>query len=105
MALLPGKYETFAGYAKGEVKIDELGRELCEILQDLKRSGKRIVGYGAPAKATTLMYHFKINTDLIDYIVDDNHLKQGLYTPGRHIPVLPSSSLREKPPDFILILA
>ena len=94
--------ETFKLFGS---KIDKLGRELHELLQDLKKRGKRIVGYGAPAKATTLMYHFNINSKLIDYIVDDNPIKQDLYTPGLHIPVLPSSSLGEETPDFILILA
>ena len=51
------------------------------------------------------MYHFGLNKDLIDYIVDDNPLKQGLYSPGLHIPVVDASRLYEDKPDYLLILA
>jgi hypothetical protein len=51
------------------------------------------------------MYHFGITKDLVKYIVDDNPLKQGLYSPGLHIPVVESSMLYEDKPDYLLILA
>ena len=51
------------------------------------------------------MYHFGLDGDLLDYIVDDSPLKQGLYSPGLHIPVLPSSELYKTRPDYVLILA
>ena len=60
---------------------------------------------GAPAKATTLMYHFGLGADQIEFIVDDSPLKQGLFTPGVHIPVLPSSDLNVRQPDYTVILA
>jgi len=85
--------------------IDKLKQQLQVLLYDLKQSGKNIVGYGAPAKATTLLYHFGLGPDMLDFIIDDSPLKQGLYSPGLHIPVLPSSALYEKNPDYILILA
>ena len=87
------------------VNIERNKQELIGVLDDLKRQGKSIAGFGAPAKATTLMYHFGLGPDVIDFIVDDSPLKQGLYTPGHHIPVLPSSALYEQKPDFALILA
>ena len=86
-------------------RIDELGKKLQKLIRDLKSNGKSIAGYGAPAKATTLMYHFGLGPDILDFIVDDSPLKQGLYSPGLHIPVLPSSALYEKNPDYVLILA
>ena len=49
--------------------------------------------------------HFKINKNHIDFIVDDNPLKQGFYSPGKHIPVYDSSKIYEKEPDYVLILA
>ena len=51
------------------------------------------------------MYHFGIGADEIDFIVDDSPLKQGLYSPGAHIPVLASDALYERRPDYVLILA
>lgn len=86
-------------------KIERIKKSLTTMLNELKHDGKSIAGFGAPAKATTLMYHFGLGPDVIDFIVDDSPLKQGLYTPGHHIPVLPSSALYERKPNFALVLA
>ena len=71
----------------------------------MKIEGKTIAGFGAPTKATTLMAHFGLDASLLDFIVDDNPLKQGLYTPTTHIPVLSANELYERKPDYLLILA
>ena len=60
---------------------------------------------GAPAKATTLLYHLGITPQLVDFIVDDSPLKQGRFTPGMHIPVLPAQALHEHGADYAVILA
>ena len=86
-------------------KIDVVRDALVGLLRQLKSDGKRIAGFGAPAKATTLMYHFGLGPDQIEFIVDDSPLKQGLYTPGMHIPVLPSSELLVRQPDYTVVLA
>lgn len=79
--------------------------KLMDLLTKLKLKNKKIVGYGAPAKGNTLLNYFKIGTDMLDYIVDDSPFKQGLYTPGTHIPVVSAQKLKEDKPDYILILA
>jgi hypothetical protein len=94
--------ETFRQFGQN---INSLKTALARQLRELKAAGKRIAGFGAPAKATTLMYHFEIGPDLIDFIVDDSPLKQGLFTPGYHVPVLPASAMYERKPDYVLILA
>ena len=94
--------QTWMSYAD---KINILKNKLVDLLTGLKRGGKSLAGYGAPAKATTLMYHFGIGPDIIDFISDDALLKQGLYTPGLHIPVLSSSAIYEKKPDYVILLA
>jgi hypothetical protein len=86
-------------------KIYKNGEELKIFLNGLKSQGYKIVGYGAPAKATTLMYHFNLDSSLIDYIIDDNPIKQGLFTPGFHIPIYSEDRLISDRPDYILILA
>lgn len=86
-------------------KIKQTGIELIALLKGLKSQGFTIAGYGAPAKATTLMYHFGLGADVIDYIVEDNPLKQGLFTPGLHVPVVGIEALYEKRPDYVVILA
>jgi SAM-dependent methyltransferase len=86
-------------------RIAEVGTELTALLQKLKRGGKRIAGFGAPAKATTLLYHLGITPQLVDFIVDDSPLKQGRFTPGMHIPVFPAQALYERGADYAVILA
>jgi SAM-dependent methyltransferase len=80
-------------------------RTLVEMLSELRRDGKTVAAYGAPAKGNTLLNYCGIGTDLVDYTVDKNPLKVGLYSPGMHLPVLPVSTLLEKQPDYVLILA
>jgi SAM-dependent methyltransferase len=94
--------ETFHQFGRN---IDSLKMALGKLLRELKSEGKTIAGFGAPAKATTLMYHFDIGPDVIDFIAEDSPLKQNLFTPGHHIPVLPRTAIYEKHPDYILILA
>lgn len=96
------KAATLAAFAR---KIDALGADLNALLRRLKAESRTIAGFGAPAKATTLMYHFGIGPDLIDFIVDDSPLKQGLYSPGMHIPVLSSQAIEQRKPDYMVILA
>jgi hypothetical protein len=93
-------------------RIDRNKKTLKHLLRDLKRDGKHIVGYGAPAKATTLCYAFGLDNDVLDYIVDDAPLKQGLVMPGTHIPIkTPEALYGEGPaktagrPDYCVILA
>lgn len=93
---------TFINFAE---KINKVKQNLREIINKLKDEGKRIAAFGAPTKATTLMAHFEIDSDDIEYIVDDNSLKQGLYSPGLHIPVYAADKIYEDMPDYILILA
>jgi hypothetical protein len=76
------------------------------LLSGLVNSGKKIVGYGAPAKATTtLMFHFGLSANEVEYIVDDNELKQGLLSLGLHIPLTTQAQLYVDQPDYVLILA
>ncbi len=97
--------DTASTYVDFGARIDALGAELSSLLRKAKADGRTIAAFGAPAKATTLMYHFGIGPDLIDFIVDDSPLKQGLYSPGMHIPVVPSSAIYDRKPDDIVILA
>jgi len=85
--------------------IDSTRDEVNSLLRGLRSAGKSIAGFGAPAKATTLMYHFGITKDTISFIIDDNPLKQGLFTPGLLIPVVDADQMYEKQPDYLIILA
>lgn len=97
--------EQLTTYQSLSRRIDKLAGKLRGLLIRLKAEGKTIAGFGAPAKATTLMYHFGIGPDVVDFIVDDSSLKQGLYTPGMHIPILAPQAVAERKPDYLIILA
>ena len=96
------KKQTLLNYAS---KINDLKLNLNNILRTLKSQGKKIGAFGAPAKATTLMYQFGLDKFLIDFIIDDSPLKQGLFSPGLHIPVLSSHAIVTEKPDYLLLLA
>jgi hypothetical protein len=80
-------------------------QQLVAELRRLKAQGKRVAGYGAAAKGMSLLAFLGIGPDLLPYIVDKNPLKQGLYTPGHHIPVFGPEKLLDDQPDVVLILA
>lgn len=96
-----GEAKTFRAFGD---RIDAARDALLELLAKLNSEGKRIAGYGASATVTTLLHHFELGGKL-DFIVDDNPVKQGTYSPGQHIPVLPSAALVERKPDYVVILA
>jgi SAM-dependent methyltransferase len=86
-------------------KISIVRDNLQKLIYSLKKEGKIIAGFGAPTKATTLMAHFGLDEKVLDFIVDDNPLKQKLFTPITHIPILSADALYERKPDYLLILA
>lgn len=77
---------------------------LLALLREARAAGGTIAGYGAPAKATTLLRTFGAE-EFLDFVVDDSPHKQHLWLPGGRIPVLPSSALVERHPSHLLILA
>lgn len=95
----------FSTYRKLAQRVEKNKNQLVQLLVKLLGQGARIVGYGAPAKSTTLLHYFGIDHNMLEFIVDDSALKQGLYTPGTHIPVVPSEKLYQEKYDYLLILA
>jgi len=92
---------TYGRFAEG---VRESKRALLELLIDLRRQDKQVVGYGAPGKGNTLLNYCGIRTDFLDYTVDRNPYKQGKHTPGTHIPIHPPEKIAETQPDVIVIL-
>ncbi len=90
---------------KFENNIIEIRDKLHKLVHSIKSEGKTIAGFGAPTKATTLMAHFGLDENVLDFIVDDNPLKQGLFTPITHLKILSNDALYELKPDYVLILA
>lgn len=94
--------KTLSGFAK---KVENLKYDLTTLLKTIKQEKRRVVGYGAAAKGNVLTNYFRITNKILDYIVDSTPYKQGLFTPGTHIPVVGENILHHDNPDYILILA
>jgi SAM-dependent methyltransferase len=95
------RLETYSRFAE---QVKETKRKLLEFLIQAKRSGKKIVGYGAPAKGNTLLNYCAIRTDFLEYTVDRNPHKQGKFLPGTRIPIYSPDQIRQTRPDYLLIL-
>ncbi len=85
-------------------QVEATKRKLLSFLIAAKQEGKRVVGYGAPAKGNTLLNYCGVRTDFIDYTVDRSPHKQGHFLPGVHIPIHSPEKVRETRPDYLLIL-
>jgi len=95
------RLDSYAGFTD---KVCEAKRKLLEFLISARDAGKSIVGYGAPGKGNTLLNYCGIRTDFLDYTVDRSPHKQGLFTPGTHIPIEHPDRIFETRPDYVLIL-
>jgi SAM-dependent methyltransferase len=93
--------KTYANFAE---QVIESKRALLELLIALRREGKVVAGYGAPGKGNTLLNYCGIRTDFLEFTVDRNPYKHGRLLPGTHIPIHPVERIRERRPDYILIL-
>jgi hypothetical protein len=93
-----------AYYRDFAVRVDALRAELLALLRELKARGKRLAAYGASAKGSTLLNTFGIGAEILDFVVDRSSVKQGRYTPGTHLPILPPAALLERRPDYVLLL-
>lgn len=96
---------THAPYEAFAKRVQELRDTLIKLIADAKANGKRIAGYGAPAKGNTLLNYCGIGANDLDFIQDSTAAKQGLYTPGMHIPVVPPADFQANAPDIALMLA
>jgi hypothetical protein len=92
-------------YRDFAAKVESVRKDLRELLTALKGNGAKIAAYGAAAKGSTMINYSGIGTELVDFVVDRNTHKQGLYMPGRHIPVLAPEALLDRAPDYVLLLA
>jgi methylation protein EvaC len=96
---LPETYDRFRR------NCEESRAQLMNLLTDLKARGKRVVGYGATSKSTTITNYCGITADLVEFISDTTPIKQGKYSPGAHVPVRPYDDFVKNYPDYALLFA
>lgn len=92
------------GYLGLRPRAEAIRQELLRFLLDCRRRGQRVVGYGAPGKGNTLLNYCGIRTDLLEYTVDRNPYKQGMFTPGTRIPVYDPAMIAKDRPDVVMLL-
>jgi len=93
------KLEEFRG------NVDMQIAALRTLLEDYKKSGIKVAGYGAPARVSTICNYGHIGPSLIEFTVDDSPLKQNRYTPGTHIPIVPKAHLDSHRPNVLVVFA
>jgi SAM-dependent methyltransferase len=97
-------YEELATYTGYGANVAADKRQILGFLIALKNQGRRVVGYGAPAKGNTLLNYCGLRRDFLDYTVDVSPYKQGHHLPGSRIPIRSPQALREDRPDVVVIL-
>jgi 2-polyprenyl-3-methyl-5-hydroxy-6-metoxy-1,4-benzoquinol methylase len=90
---------------KFEKDVKQQNQDLNKLLEKLKKSGKKVVGVGAPAKGITLMNYCKIDENILEYITEKAPLKIGKFCPGMHIPIVSDEKLIKDKPDYAIIFA
>jgi nucleoside-diphosphate-sugar epimerase len=94
------KFSTYKEFAE---KVYTIKKNVKNNIQKLKSNGKKIIGYGSPAKATTSLNFFGVSKE-IDFIVEDNKLKHGKFIPGVNIPIVSKEKITDKN-NTIIVLA
>jgi methylation protein EvaC len=97
-----GKIETYHRFKRN---VEKSRDDLMAVLRDLKKQGKRVVGYGATSKSTTVTCYCGITPDLVEFITDTTPIKQNKLSPGAHIPVRNYQAFLDANPSHTLLFA
>jgi len=98
------RYDELVTYQKMNKRVEDLKKQLLILLSKIKKQGKIIAAYSAPAKGNILLNYFGIDKNYFKFIVDKAKEKQGLYTPGTNLLVYSLEKIDEEKPDYLLIL-
>ena len=89
-------------YRDFATKCEEARTGFKKKLIALKEKQRRIIGYGATSKSTTILNYCDVGPELIDFIIDTTPTKQNMFTPGKHIPILPYENFLPHPDIAVL---
>ena len=78
---------------------------LVELIRKLRKDGRRVVGYAATSKSTTVLNYCGLGPEDIEFISDTTPIKQNKFTPGSHIPVKPHDAFKARYPDYAILFA
>jgi hypothetical protein len=92
------RYKQYSG------QVEQIRKELLDLINDVKTKGARVGAYGAPAKGNTLLNYCQLSPKEIDSIAETNKIKQGLLAPGSHIPVVSEEEFLSRMPEYALLL-
>jgi methylation protein EvaC len=92
--------ETFVSFRNA---CEQHKRDFLNLLTGLKNKGKRVVGYAATSKSTTVLNYCGIEPKLIEYICDTTPIKQNKFSPGVHIPIKPYEYFKKDSPDYVVL--
>lgn len=96
--------QDLATYQRFQREADKVKNNLLAFLVEANQAGKTVAAYGAAAKGNTLMNYAGVKPDLVSFVCDAAASKQGKFMPGSHIPILAPKELRERKPDYVVIL-
>jgi hypothetical protein len=96
--------DTIEGHDGFARQVATARNDFVEFLIGCQRTGMRVAGYGAPGKGNTLLNHCGIRSDLMEFTVDRNPHKHGLFLPGTHIPIYPVERLVQERPNYVVIM-
>ena len=97
--------KNYQTYLQFKNDIEKIKLNVSNNIKKLKDDGYKLVGFGAPAKATTFLNYFELTSNEIEYIVEDNNLKHNKFVPGVMIPIYPKDMVKVNTPDIIIVFA
>ena len=97
--------ENIQTYNSFKQKVKTIKEITLKFLQNYQKQGKKVYGYGAAAKANTLINFLNVDKELIQAIADKSPTKQNKFLPGSHIPIISPEQLKSANPEVIIIFA
>ena len=100
---LTKKYDDIETYHNFARRCENHKLQILTLLNELKNSGKKIIGYGMSGRGNTMLNYWNVDSSIIDYGIDASPERYGRFVPGMHIPIIPPPKFIDS--DYVLLLA